>query len=89
MCKWNEIEGPKCKTINESPNCDKLNMALSPKIGIRPNMVLEMREFYHLVRAFTVWERSKKFGVEFSISWCSLFKWEEKKKMFKLQEIKV
>ena len=53
---------------------------LKPKIGIRPNMVLKMREFSNLVRAFTVWERSKKFGVEFSISWCSLFKWEEKKK---------
>ena len=33
-----------------------------------------------LARAFTVWERSKKFGVEFSISWCSLFKWEGRKK---------
>ena len=43
-------------------------------------MVLEMREFSHLVGVFTVWERSKKFGVEFSISWRSLFKWEEKKK---------
>ena len=55
-------------------------MALSPKIGIRPNMVLEIREFSHLVRTFTVWERSNKFGVKFSISWCSLFKWEENKK---------
>ena len=80
MCKCNEIEGLKCKRRNESPTCDKPNMALSPKIGIRPNMFLEMREFSHFVKAFTVWERSKKFGVEFSISWCSLFKWEEKKK---------
>ena len=54
MCKWNEIEGLKYKKRNESPNCEKPNMALSPKIGIRLNMVLEMREFSHLVRAFTV-----------------------------------
>ena len=33
-----------------------------------------------LARAFIVWEMSKKFGVEFSISWCSLFKWEGRKK---------
>ena len=56
------------KRRNESLNCDK------PKIGISPNMVLEIRDFSHLVWAFTVWERSKKSGVEFSISWCSLFK---------------
>ena len=54
MCKWNEIEGLKYKRRNESPNCDKPNMALSQKIRIRPNMVLEMREFSHLVRAFMV-----------------------------------
>ena len=54
MCKWNEIEGLKYKMRNESPNCDKPNMALSPNIGIRPNMVLEMREFSHLVREFMV-----------------------------------
>ena len=42
-------------------------MALSPKIGIRPNMVLKIREFSHLVKAFTVWEMSRSLGL------CSLF----------------
>ena len=54
MCKWNEIEGLKCKRRNENPNCDRPKMALSPKIGIRPNMVLKMREFSYLIKAFTV-----------------------------------
>ena len=36
-----------------------------PKIGIRPNMVLEMREFSHLVRAFYGLEENQ-IGVFFS-----------------------
>ena len=36
-----------------------------------------------LARVFTIGERSKKFGIEFSISWCSLFKWEGRKKRMK------
>ena len=80
--KWKEIKGLKCKRRNESPNCDKRNMALSLEIRMIPNIILEMREFSHLVREFTVWERSKKFGVEFSISWCSLFKWEKKEEVW-------
>ena len=87
MCKLNEIEGLKCKRRNESPNCDKPNMALSPKIGIRPNMVLEMRELSHLVRVFTIWERSKKFGVELSISWFPIVQAKRRKR--RREEIQV
>ena len=87
MCKWNEIKGLKCKRRNESPNCDKPNMALSPKIGLRPNTVVEMREFSLLVRAFMVWERSKKFGVEFSISWFPIVQAKRRKR--RREEIQV
>ena len=65
---------------NLSPKCDKQNTALSQiwdktKHGLRDWIIS------HLGLG-NLWfgERSKTFGFEFSISWCSLFKWEEKKK---------
>ena len=49
-----------------SQKCDKSNMAFS-QIWIRPNIVLEMREFLNWLGHLRFGERSKKFGVVFSI----------------------
>ena len=49
-----------------SQKYDKPNMALCP-IWIRPNMVLGMGEFLNWLGHLRFRERSKKFGVVFSI----------------------
>ena len=73
------MEGLISKKGEFKPKCDKPNMALSQiwdktKHGLRDWIIS------YLVRAFTVWEKEQEVGVEFFISWCSLFKKEEMKK---------
>ena len=84
MCKWNEIEGLKCKRRNESSKCDKPNMALSQIGDKTKNWSWNEKIFSHfgLERdlGFTIEREKIQVGLILLISWFYLFKQREGRK---------